>query len=243
MRARIFGSARMGRAQRRGMTLVELLIAMAILAFISVLVFVSIDGMCRSRQGVERIADRYREGRLAMARITRELQSTYLSAHAPIDESIRVVTTSFVGESGTPAARLDFNSFSNRRLARNSRTSDQIEISYFGSDNPDKPGEIDLARRVAPPDEKPREGGKVEVLATNIDLFDLEYLDPLTGIWREEWDSTSVVGEKGRLPIQVKVVLVLNGAERSRSEGSRGKIRLVTKVTLPIQDTLNFALK
>jgi general secretion pathway protein J len=225
------------------MTLIELLIAMAILAFISVLVFSAIDGMRRSRLGVDRIIDRTREGRLAMARISRELQSAYLSAHVPIDESLEVVTTSFVGESGNPAARLDFNSFSNRRLRADSRVSDQIEISYFGSEDPERSGVTDLVRRVAPPDENPREGGKVEVLATDIDLFQLEYLDPLSGLWREEWDSTSVVGEQGRLPLQVKVVLVLNGASRSRSGGARGKIRLVSKIPLPISDTLDFAIK
>ncbi len=227
----------------RGMTLIELMIAMAILAFISILVFASIDGMRRSREGVDRISSRYREGRLAMARIARELQAAYLSVHAPIDESIRVVNTSFVGEPGSPAARLDFNSFSHRRLRANSRESDQLEISYFGSEDPDEGDVIDLARRSALPDAEPRRGGKVEVLATDIDLFDLKYLDPLTGQWREEWDSTAVVGEKGRLPTQVKVTLVLNGASRSRSSGSRGKIRLVSKIPIPVQDPLNFALK
>lgn len=230
-------------SQTRGMTLIEMLVSMAILAFISVLVFASVDGMRRSRAGVDRISDRYREGRLAMSRISRELQSTYLSAHEPIDQSLRVVTTSFVGDPGTPAARLDFNSFSHRRLRENLRESDQLEISYFGSEDPDQRGVVDLARRAAPPDEEPLEGGKVEVLATDIDLFDLEYLDPLTGRWRDEWDSTSVIGEKGRLPLAVKVVLVLNGASRSRDEGSRGKIRLVAKIPLHIQDSLNFALK
>jgi len=229
--------------RQRGMTLIELLIAMAILAFIGILVFASIDGMRRSRQGVERINDRYREGRLAMARIARELQSAYLTAHAPIDESLQVVKTSFIGEPGSPAARLDFNSLSHRRLSAGTHESDQIEISYFGSEDPERNGVIDLARRVAPPDLEPRRGGKVEVLATDIDLFQLEYLDPLTGVWREEWDSTSVVGEKGRLPVQVKVVLVLNGAARSFENGSRGKIRLVSKIPLLIQDPLNFALK
>lgn len=231
------------RSRVRGMTLIEMLVSMAILAFISVLVFASVDGMRRSRAGVDRISDRYREGRLAMSRISRELQSTYLSAHEPIDQSLRVVTTSFVGDPGTPAARLDFNSFSHRRLRENLRESDQLEISYFGSEDPDQRGVVDLARRAASPDEEPLEGGKVEVLATDIDLFDLEYLDPLTGIWRDEWDSTSVIGEKGRLPLAVKVVLVLNGASRSRDEGSRGKIRLVAKIPLHIQDSLNFALK
>ena len=78
---------------------------------------------------------------------------------------------------------------------------------------------------------------------TPIDLFELEYLDPLTGRWRDEWDSSSVVGEKGRLPTMVKVTLVLNGASRRDSDSSRSKIRLVTKVILPIQDPLTFALK
>ena len=227
----------------RGMTLIELLVAMAILAFISILVFASIDGMRRSREGVDRISSRYREGRLAMARMTRELQSAYISVHAPIDESLHVVKSSFVGEAGSPASRIDFNSFSHRRLKADARESDQVEISYFGSEDPDQGGVIDLARRVARPDAEPRKGGKVEVLATDIDLFDLKYLDPLTGQWREEWDSTSVVGEKGRMPAQVKITLVLNGASRSRAEGSRGKIRLVTKIPIMIQDPLNFALK
>jgi general secretion pathway protein J len=231
------------RAKRRGMTLIELLVAMVILAFISILVFSAIDGMRRSREGVDRITARYREGRLAMARISRELQAAYLSAHAPIDDSLLVVKTSFVGEPSSPAARIDFNSFSHRRLSETARESDQVEISYFGSEDPDKDGVIDLARRVARPDAEPRKGGKVEVLATDIDLFDLKYLDPLTGQWREEWDSTSVIGEKGRMPVQVKVTLVLNGAARSSSEGSRGKIRLVSKIPLMIQDPLSFALK
>jgi general secretion pathway protein J len=199
--------------------------------------------MRRSREGVDRISSRYREGRLAMARISRELQSAYLSVHEPIDESLKVVATSFVGEPGSPAARLDFNSFSHRRLRADARESDQVEISYFGSEDPDEGGVVDLARRVAPPDLEPRRGGKVEVLATDIDLFDLKYLDPLTGQWREEWDSTSVVGEKGRMPAQVKITLVLNGAARSRSDSSRGKIRLVSKIPILIQDSLNFALK
>lgn len=230
------------RQSSRGMTLIELLVAMSILAFVGILVFSSIDGMRRSREGVDRITNRYREARLAMARMTRELQSAYLSAHAPIDESLRVVSTAFVGEPGIPASRLDFNSFSHRRLMQDARESDQIEIGYFSSENPDE-AVTDLVRREAAPDEEPGEGGKIEVLATDIDLFLIEYLDPLTGRWLEEWDSTSVVGEKGRMPWQVRITLVLNGAARSREDGARGRIRLVSTVGIPIQDTLDFALK
>ncbi len=231
-------------AGSRGLTLVELLVAMAIIAFISIMIFQAMDGMRRSKEGVERVADRFREGRMAMARISRELQSAYLSAHAPIDQSLIVSKTIFRAEPGSPGARLDFTSFSHRRLKFGALESDQEEISYFASEDPDRPGVTDLARRTsAIVDDTPEEGGRVDVLATDIDLFDLEFLDPLTGQWREEWDSTSVVEEQGRLPLVVKVVLVLNDGVRSHADSARGRIRLVTKVRLPIQDVLSFALK
>jgi hypothetical protein len=41
----------------------------------------------------------------------------------------------------------------------------------------------------------------------------------------------------------VKVTLVLNDGVRSHADSARGKIRLMTKVFLPIQDVLSFALK
>lgn len=238
---------RIGRSRvagARGMTLIEILLAMTILAFISVLVFQAMDGLRRSRDGVERVADRYREGRMAMARMTRELQSAYLSAHAPIDESLRVVKTVFKGKPGSPAAQLDFTAMSHRRLARNVKESDQEELSYFGSEDPDQASVTDLARRQANiVDEDPEKGGRVDVMATNIDLFDLEYFDPVTARWVDEWDSESVVEEQGRLPRAVKIVLVLKDGVRGRESTGRGTVRLVSKVQIPTQDVLSFALK
>lgn len=228
---------------QRGMTLIELLVAMSILALISILVFSAMDGMRRSRQGIERITDRYREGRMAMSRITRELQGAYLTGHAPIDSSLLVVQSIFQGEPESSGASLTFNSFSGRRYREDQLATDQLEITYFGSEDPDERGVVDLARRSSLPDEEPTEGGRVEVLATNIDLFELEYLDPITGRWLQEWDSSSIVEEGGRLPRQVKIKLVLNDGRRSRSDGGRGKIRLVTVVDLPMDRVLNFATK
>jgi general secretion pathway protein J len=82
----------------------------------------------------------------------------------------------------------------------------------------------------------------VEVLATDIDLFDLEYLDPQADRFSETWDSTQVTGQLGRLPLQVRVTLVLNAGQRARADSGRGRIRLVTIVQLPMQKPLNFAL-
>ena len=232
------------RTRSRGFTLVELLVAIVILSLISVLIYSAFSSMKRSREGLERVEDRYREGRLAMARMTRELQSAFISLHAPINTALLVEKTSFVGTSGTPADRLDFDSFSNRRVDRNSHISDQCELSYFGSPNPDGSGVIDLARRVSTTlDLEPKKGGRVEVLATDIDLFDLQYLDPLSGTWLDTWDTTqAVTGQPARLPVQVRIVLVLNGGARQGYARGQGTIRLITKVALPIENGLNFAV-
>ena len=179
-----------------------------------------------------------------MARMTRELQSAYISLHAPINSALLIQKTAFIGSTGTPADRLDFDSFSNRRLDRNSHVSDQCELSYFGSPNPDLPGVTDLARRVSTTlDLDPKKGGRVEVLATDIDLFDLQYLDPQSGNWVETWDTTqSVTGQPARLPVQVRILLVLNGGSRQGSSRGQRPIRLITKVSLPIENGLNFAV-
>jgi general secretion pathway protein J len=225
-----------------GFTLIEVLISIAILAAITSLLFGAFSALKRSKDGLSRLQDRQREGRLAMARITRELQSAYLSAHQPLNQAIIVQKTLFKGERGTPADRLDFTSFANRRLERNSHASDQCELSYYGSPNPDGSGQNDLVRRVdTAPDLEPDKGGRVEVLATDIDLFDLQYLDAQSGQWQETWDTTQSTGQPDRLPLQVRVILVLNGGSRAAAERGRGTIRLVTKVALPMLQPLTFA--
>ena len=232
------------RRRFRGFSLIEVLIAIAILAMISTLIYTSFSSLQRSKQGIRRVSDRHREGRMALARISSELQSAYISKHLPIDPNLAVQQTLFAGEPGSPADRLDFNAFVHRRLTRDSHESDQAEISYFGLDDPNKSGVYDLVRRVSPRlDLEPQRGGRVQVLATDIDLFDLAYLDPVTGRWTEHWDSTDGIRQPDRLPLQVKVTLVLNGGKRSASDRSHGTIAFATKVALPMQQPLSFAVE
>ncbi len=81
----------------------------------------------------------------------------------------------------------------------------------------------------------------MEVLATDIDLFDLQYLDPLTGQWVDTWDSTQAIGQPNRMPLQVRVLLVLNGGRRTSESNGRQTIRFMTSVDIPIQHPLTFA--
>jgi general secretion pathway protein J len=220
------------------------LVSVAILALISLLIYSAFAGMRTSKEGVARIGDRYHEGREALRRMTRELQGAYVSKHKPLDPSLLVVDTSFIGKRGTPADRLDFNSFAHRRLDRDAHESDQAEISYFGSRDPKRPDITDLVRRVDPHlDLEPQKGGRIEVLATDIDLYQLEYLDAFTGTWVDQWDTTQAIGQPDRLPLQVKITLVLNGGRRRAADRGQDTLRFVTKVQIPMREPLTFAIQ
>lgn len=232
------------RTARRGFTLIEVLVAVGIMTMISTLIFTSFSSLKRSKDGVRRVSERYREGRMAMARITRELESAYLSKHLPLDENMIVSRTAFVGEPGSPGDRVDFAAFVHRRLDRDSHESDQAEIGYLVMENPEDRGVFDLVRRESPHiDTEPQLGGRAQVLATDVDLFDVEYLDPLTGRWEERWNSTELVGQLDRLPFQIRVLLVLNGGSRANSDQSRQPISFAAKISPPMQQPLTFAVQ
>ncbi len=226
------------RTRARAFTLLEVMVAIGVLALLSTLIYGAFDGLARGKKSFARIHDRYHEGRAALQRIATEVSSAFLTTHQPIAVQQSVRMTAFIATTGAPADRLDFTSFSHRRLERDVHESDQNELSYFGSPDPAVSGKIDLARREAPIiDLDPQRGGEIMVLAEDIDLFDLRYLDAQSGMWNETWDTRQgVTGQPNRLPLQVKVTLVLKG-------GIGGKpVTFVTKVPISIPAALTFAV-
>jgi general secretion pathway protein J len=220
----------------RGFTLLEVMVSIAILAMVSVLIYGAFDGLSRGKKSLGRVNDRYHQGRAAISRMAMELSSAYLSTHQPLTEQQWRRLTIFNGATGSPADRIDFTSFSHRRLVRDSHESDQNEISYFGSPDPNVSGKIDLARRESPIiDMEPKRGGEVNVLVEDIDSFDVKYLDATTGMWTETWDTTQATGQLGRLPFQIKITLVLK-------DGAGGQpVTFTTKIAMPMQAALAFA--
>jgi len=227
------------RRAQRGMTLLEVLVSVGILAMIGTLLYGALDGMQKARQGIERIDDRYHQGRQALSRISREMQSAFLSLHQPLQIANAVRTTVFIGTDSGSSDRVDFTSFSHRRLARNVHESDQNELSYFMGRDPDRSDKYDLLRREQREiDLDPTHGGVVNVLCEDVTTFDVSYLEPSTDTWLDAWDSTqpAAQGQFNRLPLQVRVRLWLKGGAGDKP------IRLATKVSLGIQTPLNFAV-
>jgi general secretion pathway protein J len=224
------------RRNRRGLTLLEVLVVITILSMISVLIYGAFDGLSRSKTGLARINGRYQEGRSVMRRLAEEISGAFLTTHQPLVANQIVRKTIFALKDTSPADRLDLTTFSHRRVTANSRESDQNELSYFGAPDPNVSGKVDLVRREQTIiDFDPNKGGQVMVMAEDIDLFDLKLLDPQSGTWTDSWDTTQATGQPNRLPIQVRITLVLRG-------GPGGKpIRFEEKVTIPMIEALSFA--
>ena len=55
----------MSAGSRRGFTLIELVVAITVLAFVTMLLYTAFSTLKSSRDGLARIQDRYREGRVA----------------------------------------------------------------------------------------------------------------------------------------------------------------------------------
>ncbi|MEZ4299089.1 MAG: type II secretion system protein GspJ [Polyangiaceae bacterium] len=233
------GRRQSARARRRarGVTLLEVLVSLGIIALIATLIYGALDGMSKSRKGLADIGDRYHQGRTALSRITRELQSAYVSAHVPANPALVTRQTIFLGTDQSYEDRIDFTSFSHRRLTRNAHESDQCELSYFTSRDPNGKGKVDLVRREDPTiDTNPDKDGVVLVVAEDVAEFDLRYYDPVTQQWTDSWDSSQATGQLGRLPLQVKVSLVLNHGPKDEP------IRFQTKVPIQMQLPLTFAI-
>ena len=164
----------MSRAAERGMTMIEVMVAVGILVMISVLIHGVIDSLSRGKKGEEMRAERAHEGREAMQRIVRDLSAAYLSMHVPTVQALQTERTAFIGKSLDPLRSRRF-----RRVRpppgapdRDSHESDQAEVGYFVVPDPEVQSKMDLVRREQTPiDLEPQKGGVVNVVAEDVDTL------------------------------------------------------------------------
>ena len=218
-------------ARSRGLTLLEVLVAISILALIGSLIYGAFDGMSRSRKGIERIDDRYHQGRNAVARIAREVQSAFISRHVAPNALLSGRKTAFMGNRD----RLDFTSFAHRKTFKDAHESDQSEIGYYIDRDIDSAHYNLLRRESKYIDDKVEQGGSVSVLAEDVESITFEYQHPLTFEWSDSWDTSQAAGQPDLLPLAVKITLVLNGGINNEP------LKIVTKAPLGIQLPLRFA--
>ncbi|MGB5701570.1 MAG: type II secretion system protein GspJ [Polyangiales bacterium] len=222
---------------KRGFTLLEVILAVTVLALIGTMVYGGFAQTALNKARVEEDVDHSRVVHMALERMVRELSMAFVSTHVNPSLDLRVSNTAFIGKDNGRDDRIDFTSFSHRRLYRNARESDQNEISYFVAQHPDEPDMNVLARREQNRiDDDPRRGGKSQILVENVEEFNVEYFDPLLSEWVETWDSVNTLAQPNRLPTQVRIRLSVKDPRRAGKTQTFG-----TRVTIPLTFALNHA--
>lgn len=198
------------KTQQAGFSLAEAMVVVGILGLIGTLTFGGFGRSVRTREQAETMSTHYHMVRQAMLRMTRELQSAFVSQHRDCDDPRS--DTAFVGRRASGGSRLDFTAFSHFKIQADGNESDQEEISYYIGRNPEEgaEGTVLIRRNQRRIDEEPGEGGLEQVLCENATELTFEFYDPKEDRWEEEWDSKGR-DYRDRLPMFVKVTLKVKG--------------------------------
>lgn len=195
-----------------GFTLLELMVVLAILSLMTLMTWQIWHGMMRSFTRSAEYDEVYQYARVVMRRLSDDLSGAFMlgplmkGSTEGIDQGIR--ESAFVGVDSGREDKLDFASFSHRRLRRNSAESDTQEVGYQLTRDPDNPDTKLLMRREAVfLDGKIDEGGESYPVARRVKSFNIEYYDGTKKEWGSQWNSTSREW-LNRLPNRVKVEVV-----------------------------------
>lgn len=195
---------------KKGFTLLEVLVAVAILVGIGTMTYMTMANTIRARDFLAENDTVQKSVRVSMERLGQELRLAYLTTNTSAVNTYRTV---FVAVNNDPVDQLWFASLSHKRLYKNSRECDQTEITIWGEDDPNNNNtQVILHREGARIDNEPGKGGVVLPLAYNVKSLDMRFLDTETGEWLEEW-STEGVDQSGRLPRAVKLVLKISAPD------------------------------
>lgn len=192
------------RPAARGFTLVEVLIAVAITAGIGAMLIGTLAQVDRAGDLARAEGERYGAARVALTRISRELESAYVSDrydHSQYQER----PTLFVGRED----RIAFTSFAHERLYADAKESDEAIFAYALDRDPDHGGDQALFRREKVRiDGDPEHGGRSDPVLEGVTGLRLAYWDPKRKEWVKEW-STRAVDHASDLPTRVRIELEL----------------------------------
>lgn len=221
---------------RAGFTLIEVVVALAVMAIIGAMSWQALSSSMQARDFLEAEEEFQRSAHTALSRIQRHVELAYLT---DATSAVNTYQTVFIGKDGGERDELWFASLGHRRRYMNSRESDQTELTLWTESDPEVDGAFVLLMREAQRiDERPDEDGGVLPLAHGVERFDLYYLDPGTGEWVADWDTTGA-DQPNRLPRAVQLVLELRAPVVDEDEDEDRTRTFVRTIQVAFADTLN----
>jgi general secretion pathway protein J len=219
----------------RGFTLIEVLVAVSIVAMVTTLVWGSFRDTFRTKSAIEAQSGRYRTVRIALERMARDLSMAYLSQNEDTSQPER--RTRFYGKRNTDVDELRFSYFGHQRLYEDANESDTAVVAYFSARDRNDARKTNLVRRetrrlayLRPEDI----AGEADIICDDVVRLRADYWDARDKQWRDEWITTNADGQPDRLPSKIKLTLTV------RDE--RGKeVPFSTETRIPLQEPLNMS--
>jgi len=224
----------MKRRAQAGLTLIEVMIASAVLVIMMSLAWRTISNTADSRKRFEQYEQRNHELRMAMMRLVADFEHAYLSKNE--DTNASNPRTMFIAKSGSKLPEIRFSTLGHRVLWADANESEQTVISYVSRNDPDKPGVIDWVRREQRrPSNEPWEDlpAEYDVIIRDISEVKLEYWNWKNLEWQDSWDTTQSDGQKGMLPGRVRITVTVKGP-------TGDEYKITTQARIVMQEPLSF---
>ena len=217
---------------RSGFTLIEVMVAVSILALVAGLTYGSFNQTFAAKKAIESNAVRYHSVRLGLERLSREITMAFLSQNDDPSQSER--RTFFVGKRKSDVDELKFSMMGHQRLYADADESDTSQVAYYGARDRDT-NQMNLMRR----ETRRLNNTKMENATARADLMcdgvtrlQFDYWDAREKQWRDEWSTAAADGQSDRLPSKVRITLTVRD-ERGMD------VPFTTSVRLPLQEPLN----
>jgi prepilin-type N-terminal cleavage/methylation domain-containing protein len=223
--------------RRHGFTLIELIVAMGMVAILSVSLYASLRIAFRARESAEKTIEPSRTAELAMEFIRADLQNAMTPNPGAANPNTvsntlpTAVTGSFVGTDGQDGRGRDNDDlifFSTAESPQHADGTGDIKMVELTVVQAQDTGDYVLVRRVTPnllaastpnPDE--------EVICRGVAGFNLRYYNGAE--WTDTWDSTQTQFD-GTIPVAVEVTVQL---DRPNNSGQTQSYRFVCIFPLP----------
>ena len=199
-----------------GFTLMEVLIAIAILAIVLSTVYESFVQTRKAIGKTEASIEELRGVRAAFSRMMQDVSMAFL-----VKDNDR---TFFKGtddhSEGYPNDSIDFTSYSNRMRNKDAKESDQTEVGYYMKRG-NEGGSVLMKRVKRRIDDNPGYGGDSFEITEDIVGLNFRYLD--SGAWADSWDSSV----NKTIPQAVEITIILKD-----SSGNEKTFKSIAEIPL-----------
>ena len=208
----------------RGFTLIEVMLALAILTFITTIMWGSFSQTATNKRAIENAQERLHTVRVALLRMAREIEMAYLSR-----SENTALTNRRTFLTGTPRADIDeltFSTFSHQRLRAGAFEGDTSLVLYYGARDPEDPRVLNLMRRETrrlQAEEPSTLSGEAYVLCPDVARLKFQYYDHRKKEWQNDWSTLNASGTQ-YLPTHIRITLTVideRGQEASYSTDAR----------------------